>query len=74
MSAACPVQSYYEWDLLDEVDRAMFPSWYTIEKHTMPPGGWEEIGHLSTTCTRLCRSIGENIAYVPYMLRLSRKA
>lgn len=43
-----PVNSYNEWDLLEEVivgivDGAMFPSWHTIDKHTVPPGAWEVI-------------------------------
>lgn len=44
----CPVNSYNEWDLLEEVivgvvDNAMFPSWDTINKVTVPPGEWESV-------------------------------
>jgi glycine amidinotransferase len=47
-SNVCVVSSYNEWDLLEEVivgivDNAMFPSWNTINQHTVPPGGWEAV-------------------------------
>jgi glycine amidinotransferase len=43
-----PVCSYNEWDMLEEVivgivDQAMFPSWNTINKVTVPSGEWEVI-------------------------------
>jgi glycine amidinotransferase len=46
-SGSCPVNSHNEWDPLEEVivgsvDGAMFPAWHTIDKHTFPPGEWEE--------------------------------
>lgn len=45
---SCPVNSYNEWDLLEEVivghlDGAMFPDWNIINKVTFPPGQWEQI-------------------------------
>lgn len=45
---ACPVNSYNEWDPLEEVivgrvEGAMFASWEVIEKHTVSPGEWDEI-------------------------------
>jgi glycine amidinotransferase len=48
---ACPVNSYNEWDPLEEVivgsvDGAMFPSWDIINKWTVPPGEWEDIEKL----------------------------
>ncbi len=48
---ARPVCSYNEWDPLEEVivgivDGAMFPSWNTINRVTVPPGSWEEIEQL----------------------------
>jgi len=48
----CPVNSYNEWDPLEEViigsvEGAILPSWDTINRHTVPPGEWDKI------CTRL---------------------
>jgi len=45
---ACPVNSYTEWDPLEEVivgrlEGAMFSSWNVINDHTVPPGQWGEI-------------------------------
>jgi glycine amidinotransferase len=41
----CPVNSFNEWDPLEEViigslDGAMFPSWNVINHATVPPGEW----------------------------------
>jgi glycine amidinotransferase len=48
---ACPVSSYNEWDLLEEVivgrvDGAMFPSWHTIYQAALPPGQDEKMDEL----------------------------
>lgn len=47
-SSTCVVNSYNEWDPLEEVivgivDNAMFPSWNTINQWTVPPGAWETV-------------------------------
>lgn len=47
-----PVNSYNEWDLLEEVvvgvvDKAMFPSWNTINRATIPPQAQKFIDELS---------------------------
>ncbi len=44
----CIVNVHTEWDLLEEVivgivDDAVLPAWDTINKHTVPPGEWEDI-------------------------------
>lgn len=43
-----PVNSYNEWDLLEEVivgrvEGAILPSWDVVEKVAAPPGSWESI-------------------------------
>lgn len=48
----CPVSSYNEWDLLEEVivgvvDGAMFPSWHTIYRVAVPSGQDDKIDELS---------------------------
>lgn len=45
----CPVNSYNEWDPLEEVivgsvNGAMLPAWDAINRHTVPPGEWDKIG------------------------------
>lgn len=47
-TSACAVNSYNEWDPLEEVivgivDDAMFPSWNTINQWTVPPGAWDTV-------------------------------
>ena len=47
-SSVCAVNSYNEWDPLEEVivgivDDAMFPSWNTINQWTVPPGSWDTV-------------------------------
>lgn len=44
----CPVNSYNEWDPLEEViignlDGAMFPSWNLINDATVPEGEWKKV-------------------------------
>ncbi|HEY7420180.1 MAG TPA: hypothetical protein VH593_33695, partial [Ktedonobacteraceae bacterium] len=47
-TSLCPVNSYNEWDPLEEVivgrvEGAMLPSWDIVEKVATPPGSWELI-------------------------------
>lgn len=47
-AGVCPVNSYNEWDPLEEVivgrlEGAAFPSWKTINRHTVPVGEWDRI-------------------------------
>jgi glycine amidinotransferase len=47
-NSVCPVNSYNEWDPLEEVivgslDGAMFPDWNTINIATVAPGEWLDI-------------------------------
>ena len=48
LGARCPVQSWNEWDPLEEVivgrlDGAVFPDWSVINQHTVGVGEWAEI-------------------------------
>ncbi len=50
-NAACPVNTFNEWDPLEEVivgvvDNAVFPSWDVINKATIEPDGWKLISKL----------------------------
>ncbi|QEP42114.1 amidinotransferase [Ectothiorhodospiraceae bacterium BW-2] len=47
-TSACPVNSYTEWDPLEEVivgrlENAVFSSWNVINDHTVAPGEWEKL-------------------------------
>jgi glycine amidinotransferase len=51
-SNSCPVCSYNEWDLLEEVivgivDGAMIPSWHTIHRATVLPGQEKQMESLA---------------------------
>ncbi len=44
----CPVNSYNEWDLLEEiivgtVDNAVYPTWNNVNRVTVPPEQWDLI-------------------------------
>jgi glycine amidinotransferase len=64
-----PVNSYNEWDPLEEVivgvvDEAIFPSWNTINEVTVPPGEWDAIETI----------IGEGgISYPPELIAAAKR-
>lgn len=65
------VSSHNEWDPLEEVivgivDDAVFPAWDTINRHTVPPGEWEE------AYQRIVPRLGA--PYPPEMVRRARVA
>ncbi len=66
---SCPVNSYNEWDPLEEVivgnlDHSMFPCWNVINEVTVPPGEWDMIE----------KNIGgAGVPYPPEMVEAARK-
>lgn len=66
----CVVNVYAEWDLLEEVivgivDDAVLPAWDTINKHTVPPGEWENISRQLVGC--------KGNPYPPEIIEAARK-